>query len=94
MNALLNKREHQQRYREQKRDKSKQHEAERRHLQKAEMITELYTSPNIEFTEIITDLIIDEMSTNSRSLAGLEEMQSVVVEISQQNLRGDRKSVV
>ena len=50
------------------------------------MITELYTSPNIEFTEIITEPIVDEMSTNSRSVAGLEEMQNVVVEISQQNL--------
>jgi hypothetical protein len=27
------------------------------------MITELYTSPNIEITEIITEPIIDEMST-------------------------------
>jgi len=35
------------------------------------MITELYTSPNIEFTDIITEPIIDEMSTNSRSVAGL-----------------------
>ena len=52
------------------------------------MITEFYTSPNIEFTEIITEPIIDEISTNSRSVAGLGEMQNVVVEISQQNLRG------
>jgi len=51
------------------------------------MITELYTSPNIEFTKIITEPIIDEMSTNSRSVAGLGEMQNVVVEIFQQNLR-------
>ena len=52
------------------------------------MITELYTSPNIEFTEIITERIINQMSTNSWSVAGLEEMQNVVVEIFQQNLRG------
>jgi len=38
----------------------KQREAESRIcLQKAEMITELHTSPNIEFTEIITEPIID-----------------------------------
>ena len=43
------------------------------------MITELCTSPNIEFTEIITEPIIDEMSTNSRSVAGLGEIQNVVV---------------
>ena len=49
------------------------------------MITELHTSPNIEFTEIITEPKIDEMNTNSRSVAGLGEMQKVVVEISQQN---------
>ena len=42
---------------------------------------------NIKFTEIITEPIIDEMSTNSRSVAGLGEMQNVVVEISQQKLR-------
>ena len=42
------------------------------------MIIELYTPPNIEFTEIITEPII----------AGMGEMQNVVVEISQQNLRG------
>jgi hypothetical protein len=60
----------------------------RRRLQKAEMITELNTSPNIEFTEIITEPIIDEMSTNSRSVAGLGEMENVVVEIFQQNLWG------
>ena len=47
------------------------------------MIIELHTSPNIEFTEIITEPIIDEMSTNSQSVAGLGEMQNVVVEISQ-----------
>ena len=69
-------------------DKSKQRETERRRLQKAEIITELYNSPNIEFTEIITEPIINEMSKNSRSLAGLGEMQNVVVEIFQQNLRG------
>ena len=46
-------------FRQQNRDKSKQREAERICLQKAEMITELYTSPNIEFTEIITEAIID-----------------------------------
>ena len=50
----------------------------RRRLQKAKMITELYTSPPI----------IDEMITNSRSVAGLGEMQNAMVEISQQNLRG------
>ena len=43
----------------------------RRRLQKAEIITELYISPNIEFTEIITEPIIDEMSTNSRSVTCL-----------------------
>ena len=75
MNALLNKGERQQRYREQNRDKLKQGEAERRRrLQNAEIITELYTSPNIEFTEIITEPIIDEMSTNSRSVADLGEI--------------------
>ena len=42
------------------------------------MITELYNSPPI----------IDEMSINSQSVAGLGEMQNVGVEISQQNLRG------
>ena len=52
------------------------------------MITELYISPNTEFTRIITEPIINEMSKNSRSLAGLGEMQNVVVEIIQQNLRG------
>ena len=89
MNALLNKRVHQQRYTEQNRAKLKQREVERRStLQKAEMITELYTSPNIEFTEIITEPIIDEMSTNSRSVPGLGELQNVLVEISLQNLRG------
>ena len=51
----------------------------------AEMITELYTSPNLEFTEIITEPIIDKMSTNSRSVAGLGEMQIVVIERSRQN---------
>ena len=45
-----------------------------RRLQKAEMNTELHTSPNIAFTEIITEPIINEMSTNSRSVAGLGEM--------------------
>ena len=49
------------------------------------MITELYTSPNIEFTEIITEPIIDEMSTNSRSVTGLREMQNIAVVIIQQN---------
>ena len=43
---------------------------------------------NIKFTEIITGPITDEMSTNSRSVAGLGEMLNVVIEISQQNLRG------
>jgi hypothetical protein len=42
------------------------------------MITDLYNSPPI----------IDEMSTNSRSVASLGEMQNVGDEISQQNLRG------
>jgi hypothetical protein len=74
---------------EQNRDKLKQREAERRRRpQKAEMITELYTSLNIEFTEIITGPITDKMSTNSRRVACLGEMQNVVIEISQQNLRG------
>ena len=49
------------------------------------MITELNASPNIEFREIINEPKIDKMSTNSRSVAGLGEMQNVVVEISQQN---------
>ena len=52
------------------------------------MITELYTSPNREFTKIITEPIIDEMGTNARNIAGLGEIKNVVVEISQQNLRG------
>ena len=43
---------------------------------------------NIEFTEIITEPIIDEMSTNSQSVTGLGWVQNAVVEISQQNLRG------
>jgi hypothetical protein len=55
------------------------------------MITELYTSSNIEFTEINTEPIIDELSTNSRSVAGLGEMQNVVVETSQQNLRDQKR---
>ena len=38
------------------------------------MITKLYTSPNMEFTEIIIQPIIDEMSRNSRSVAGLGEI--------------------
>ena len=50
----------------------------RRRLRKAEMITDLYNSPPI----------INEMSTNSRSVASLGEMQNVGDEISQQNLRG------
>jgi hypothetical protein len=49
----------------------KQREEERRRLQKAEKITELYTSPNIEFSEIITEPIIGEIST---SVAGLGEI--------------------
>ena len=49
---------------------------------------------NIEFTEIITEPIIDEMSTNSRSVAGLGEMQNLVVEISQQNLRGRSSAII
>ena len=57
------------------------------------MITELYTSPNIEFTEVITEPIIDKMSTNSRSVAGLGEMPNVVVEISQKNLRGHQAQI-
>ncbi|XP_072948606.1 uncharacterized protein [Epargyreus clarus] len=56
LNALQKKRERQKRYREQNRDKLKQREAERRRrLQNADVITELSTSPNIEFTEIIND---------------------------------------
>ena len=51
------------------------------------MITELYTYPNIAFIEIIT-----EMSTNSRSVAGLGDMQKVVVKIFQQNLRGELRA--
>ena len=47
------------------------------------MITELYTSPNIELTEIITEPIIHEMNTNSRSVAGLGKIQNVEVEIYQ-----------
>ncbi|RVE43146.1 hypothetical protein evm_012225 [Chilo suppressalis] len=51
LNAFQKKRERQQRYREQNRDKLRQREAERRRrLQNAEMITELSTSPNSEFT--------------------------------------------
>ena len=50
------------------------------------MITEFYTSSI--FTEIITEPIIVEMSINSRSVAGLGEMQNVVIELFQQNLRG------
>ncbi|XP_072947697.1 uncharacterized protein [Epargyreus clarus] len=85
LNALQKKRERQQRYREQNRDKLKQREAERRRrLQNADVITELSTSPNIEFTEIINDPTIDEISTNSRNVSGLEEMQHVVVEVFQQ----------
>ena len=36
--------------------------------------------------KIITEPIIDELSTNCRSVAGLGEMENVVLEISQQNL--------
>ncbi|XP_044592974.1 uncharacterized protein LOC123270885 [Cotesia glomerata] len=51
LNALQKKRERQQRYREQNRDKMKQREAKRRRrLQNADVSTELSTSPNIEFT--------------------------------------------
>ncbi|XP_047519216.1 zinc finger protein 583-like isoform X8 [Pieris napi] len=51
LNALQKRRQRQQRYREQNRDKLKQREAERRRrLQNADAITELSTSPNIEFT--------------------------------------------
>ena len=49
---------------------------------------------NIEFTEIITEPIIDEISTNSRSVAGLGEMQNVVVELFQQNLRGQSSASI
>ena len=87
-NNSNNKREYQLIYREQKTDKLKQLEEERRRLHKTEMITEIHTFPNIEFTEIITEPIIDEMIINSRSVAGLGEMQNVVVEMSHQNLRG------
>lgn len=68
INALQNKRDRQRRYREKNRDKLKQREAERRRLQNAECITELYTSPNIEYREIIIEpiIIIDEVSTNSQ----------------------------
>ena len=54
------------------------------------MIAELYTSPNIEFTEIITE----PMGTKSWSVAGLGEMRNVVLEISQQNLRGQSSANV
>lgn len=72
----------------QNRDKLKQREAERRRrLINADVNTELSTSPNIEFPEIIYNTLIYEISTNSRNVAGLEEMQHVVVEVSQQNGR-------
>lgn len=78
ISALQKKRENQQRYRERNRDKLKQREAERRRrLQNAEMIIELSTSPNTESTEfiIIEPIItIDELSTDSQSVADAEEM--------------------
>ncbi|KAK0177081.1 hypothetical protein PV328_001160 [Microctonus aethiopoides] len=88
-NALQRKREYQQRYREQNREKLKQREAERRRrLQNAEIITELSTSSNIEFTELVHEPIIDEISANSQNVAGLENIQHLFVEVSQQNERG------
>lgn len=94
---LQKKRECQRRYRERNRDKLKQREAERRRrLQNAEMITELSTPPNIESTDIIIEptTTIDEISTDSQSVAGLGEMQHVVVEVSQQNGRGQSSANV
>ncbi|KPJ16636.1 Uncharacterized protein C03F11.2 [Papilio machaon] len=88
--TLQNKRDRQKRYREKNREKLSQREAERRRrLQNAESIIELYTSPNIENREIITEpiIIIDEVSTNSRNLTGLGEMEQEVFDISQQILR-------
>ncbi|KAK0169736.1 hypothetical protein PV328_010378 [Microctonus aethiopoides] len=83
------KREYQQRYRGRNRDKLKQCEAEkRRRLQNAEIITELSTSSNIEFTELVHEPIIDEISANSQNVAGLENIQHLFVEVSQQNERG------
>ncbi|KAK0177141.1 hypothetical protein PV328_001220 [Microctonus aethiopoides] len=83
------KREYQQRYRGRNRDKLKQREAERRRrLQNAEIITELSTSSNIEFTELVHEPIIDEISANSQNVAGLKNIQHLFVEVSQQNERG------
>ncbi|KAK0157110.1 hypothetical protein PV328_011881 [Microctonus aethiopoides] len=88
-NALQRKREYQQRYREQNREKLKQRETERRRrLQNTEIITELSTSSNIEFTELVHEPIIDEISANSQNVAGLENIQHLFVEVSQQNERG------
>ncbi|KAK0072720.1 hypothetical protein PV326_014165, partial [Microctonus aethiopoides] len=88
-NALQRKREYQQRYRERNREKLKQREAERRRrLQNAEIITELSTSSNIEFTELVHEPIIDEISANSQNVAALENIQHLFVEVSQQNERG------
>ncbi|KAK0165617.1 hypothetical protein PV328_004119 [Microctonus aethiopoides] len=91
INVIVNnkKREYQQRYRGRNRDKLKQREAERRRrLQNAEIITELSTSSNIEFTELVHEPIIDEISANSQNVAGLENIQHLFVEVSQQNERG------
>ncbi|XP_072933019.1 ribonuclease H2 subunit A-like, partial [Epargyreus clarus] len=78
LNALQKKRERQQRYREQNRDKLKQREAERRRrLQNADVITELSTSPNIEFTEIINNPTIDEIGTNFSCFLDLQIIDSV-----------------
>ncbi|XP_074115768.1 uncharacterized protein LOC141538285 [Cotesia typhae] len=91
INVVVNnsKRERQKQYRERNREKLSQREAEkRRRLQNAESIIELHTSPNIGNREIITEpiIIIDEVSTNSRNLTGLGEMEHEVFDISQQNL--------
>ncbi|KAK0177134.1 hypothetical protein PV328_001213 [Microctonus aethiopoides] len=91
INVIVNnkKREYQKRYRGRNRDKLKQREAERRrHLQNAEIITELSTSSNIEFTELVHEPIIDEISANSQNVAGLENIQHLFVDISQQNEKG------
>ncbi|KAK0179291.1 hypothetical protein PV327_005056 [Microctonus hyperodae] len=84
-NPLQRKREYQQRYREQNREKLKQREVERRRrLKNTEIITDLSTSSNIKFTEMI-----NEISTNSRNVTGLENMLHLFVEASQQNERDE-----
>ncbi|KAK0157220.1 hypothetical protein PV328_011729 [Microctonus aethiopoides] len=66
-----------------------QREAERRRrLQNAEIITELFTSSHIEFTELVHEPLIDEISANSQNVAALENIQHLFVEVSQQNERG------